>query len=263
MPIIKSREVVALYVHVPKSGGSSIAKLLREAGASISFLDREFDRNKSVEENWSVTSPQHCPGGALDQLFDSDFFDFSCAVVRNPVLRLQSAFLFQKYIKKTIPRSLSLDQFVCKILSSENLVHSFYDNHFLPQVSFFPTTIETKIFHYENSLEPVKKYLEESLRVKMGSVDSVHMNRSDRLLLDNIDFDLSLSNESVEIIKKLYEKDFSSFGYEDLEPTTDACMFRMKSNSKMVRKTIAAFFKLWIPPIVISGLKRVGIIPRS
>ena len=103
MPIIKVNSVLLYFSHIPKCGGSSVENFLAQFSDSIVFLDSKFLARKNT---WSSSSPQHIDGLSLNRLFkDKNFFDFYFAIVRDPISRYKSAFMFQKHIENKIPKS--------------------------------------------------------------------------------------------------------------------------------------------------------------
>lgn len=84
MPVVRYKDKICHFAHIPKCGGSSVEFYLKRSGAHVAFLDNSFVSSAKL---WNISSPQHVDGNSLSRLFPSSFFDFSFAVVRNPYTR--------------------------------------------------------------------------------------------------------------------------------------------------------------------------------
>jgi hypothetical protein len=97
MPIVRFKNKIVYFSHIPKCGGTSVENFLKIiTGTNLAFLNRNFYMDKNRQ--WSVASPQHIPGKDVSKLFPITFFDEFFAVTRNPLNRFYSAFIFQKHI---------------------------------------------------------------------------------------------------------------------------------------------------------------------
>ena len=213
MPIFKFRKKLILYSHIPKCAGQSIENYCQRLGAKIAFMDNDFCRHNFAGRAWNLTSPQHISGDALSRLFPKDFFDDSFAVVRDPIDRLRSAFKFQKYKEKKIKENITLSDFIKSDLGTCSRPLGLYDNHFLPQVELLVKKNSYKIFKLENGLLDVKKYLDNNLFFNDSDKKLKHIN----LGTYNIEFsheDTYVDDSSLEIISRIYKRDFEVFRYE-------------------------------------------------
>ena len=211
MPIFRYRDKLILFSHIPKCAGQSVENYCKKIGMKIAFLDNQF--NKSSSLSWCINSPQHITGFALSRLFTNDFFDFSFAVVRNPIDRLRSAFKFQKYKERKIKKNLTLSNFIRSDLELSSRYIGYFDNHFLPQVDLLMNKNSYKIFKLEEGLLEVKKYIDDIFLTSNLNINMEHINSS-KFDPNFIDEDNYIDDLSFEIIYSVYKKDFESFGYK-------------------------------------------------
>jgi len=209
MPIIKTKGLVIYFSHIPKCAGSSVETFLDNFCDAVVFLDRKFLSNKN---RWSLSSPQHIDGYSLKKIFNSrNFFDFYFAVVRDPISRFKSAFVFQKYIRKKIPGDLSINKFISLIIDKKILLYGYCDNHFLPMVDFLMPNARYKIFKLENGVTSLKKWFEETIYKDKIKFEILHENSTNNKIkeIEN----LRLTIKSLESLKIIYKKDFEAFKY--------------------------------------------------
>ncbi|WP_026377138.1 sulfotransferase family 2 domain-containing protein [Aestuariibacter salexigens] len=210
MPIIRYRNNIAYYAHVPKCGGSAIEAFLSEIdGLRLAFLDQKYVIEKR-SFNWNLTSPQHVDSESMRILFPEEFFDFQFVIVRNPLQKAISAFNWHKYIERNINRLMPLDFFIKNILPYYYKKKGWMDNHFLPQKDFILPNPHTKIFKLENNgVQEAKLFLMDRLALKKVSTSEKKVNKA----LKENKRDTKVSKKARDIVSKLYEKDYEEFGY--------------------------------------------------
>jgi hypothetical protein len=198
MPFFERQGILFLFIHIPKTGGTSIE-------AHFQKYSRMFFYNgiRPVPPIIKV-SPQHWPILTIRSIFGDDFCKESFTIVRNPFKRLESEYHFQrKYIWSGLS---SFDVWLKRSLEicRDDRFHA--DNHLRPQVEFIDSTV--RVYRYENGLESIKANIE----FLMGF-------QSDQQLPKMLSFEKSTtiewSKESIELVQKFYADDFKVFGYSD------------------------------------------------
>jgi hypothetical protein len=182
-----------LFVHIPKTAGSSISKIL-------------YDNNL---DNWSRAWPRHHdPYSYLKDVNKIDDSVFSFSVVRNPYTRTYSCY---KQYNKTNQTNISfakyLDNILNNIISLETpLLHypqSFYimDQNTL-QIS--------RLYKFENLKE-----LEDELGWELG-----FYNVGNYVVESYIE---DYTNKEINMVQDFYSSDFINFGYsKDFNQTLEA-----------------------------------------
>ena len=154
MPIINLNKKKILFIHIPKSAGSTIEDNIINNGISLTHLIRK--------NSTSVISPQHYTRNDYIKEFGVKYFDHSFAIIRDPVERFVSAFTFNSH---KISIFKSLNNFINDLKSNNFYVNKF-DNHFVPSSEFILN--DTKLFYLdEQIIENIKTYLEKILERKL------------------------------------------------------------------------------------------------
>ena len=208
MPVVRCKNQICHFAHIPKCGGSSIEIYMRSLGANLAFLDTGFFINPP-SIRWNISSPQHIDGENLSRLFPPKFFDFSFAVVRNPYLRLFSAFNFQMFKENKIDKQMDINEFIHSELEHAAKGIGSYDNHFKSQSSFLMPKLEYDIFKLENGLSEVKRYLDKRFFGVPVSLGIPHENSGVKVVKPP-----SLSKKSKNIVREIYKNDSANFKYE-------------------------------------------------
>lgn len=126
MPIFTKHK--AIFVHIPKTGGTSIEKAL---GLDKSVL--LYDTKKASH------SPQHYTVSELKKAVPKSLFSsyFKFAVTRHPVERLVSHFYWNPEIKpKTKERFVKLVDFAETCVESNSFDTVSFNDHLIPQVFY-------------------------------------------------------------------------------------------------------------------------------
>lgn len=183
-----------LFVHIPKTAGSSITKIL-------------YDNNL---DDWKREYPRHHdPYSYLSQANVIDDSVFSFAVVRNPYTRTYSCY---KQFNKANRTDISFLTYLNNILEKKISEHTPLLH--LPQ-SFYvvggKNNIQvTKLYKFENLKE-----LESDLNWDIGFYNIGNYTK-DQYAEEYTDL-------TIDIVNKLYAMDFEVFGYDmDFNATLEA-----------------------------------------
>lgn len=212
MPIIKKNGKVGYFAHIPKCGGSSIEHYCKQIGANLAFVDTQFVSHPAAQP-WNISSPQHIDGQSLSRLFPAEFFDFSFAVVRNPVERFISAFKFQLLVENTIAADRNINEFIAEDLASISITLGQFDNHFMPQSVFLMPNLEYKLFRFEEGFSKVKWYIDHRFLGTAAKVNMQHKNKGRDT--ESLDEQLKLTTSSLALLKEIYQADYEKFGFID------------------------------------------------
>lgn len=190
------QEKRCIFVHIPKTGGMSLA----------SGLFGEF--------------PYHYPAWQYRIIYGSRLFDeyFKFAIVRNPWDRLYSAYSFlesggwnrddARFFDENLARYDGFNDFVSRWLNETN-IYSYI--HFAPQHHFvFSRKGSLQIDHlgYFESLGDEYSYVADRLGVDDRTLP--HLNKTDR----KHGYRQAYNDTSIAKVSDLYGEDVSLFGYE-------------------------------------------------
>ncbi len=207
MPIFTKNNIYILYIHVPKTGGSSIERLFRKNKWEIFYLD---GGNKPGKLNRiRQCSPQHMHLEMLQTVFDLQKIDYIFMTVRHPVDRLVSEY---KMKMKPQQSGHKLTDWFDKALKSYIQNPCCFDNHLRPQSDFWYPSFD--VFKLENGYSHIIKELELRFNIDFEDKEIPH------ILARKID-DSELDPKLIEItdslksrIELFYRKDFNLFDYQ-------------------------------------------------
>ncbi|WP_298331226.1 sulfotransferase family 2 domain-containing protein [Asticcacaulis sp.] len=209
MPFFRYKDKTILFIHVPKTGGSTIEEWI-ETFADINLLQNNtvIGENPYGMPEILPCTPQHLMQSEIDKYF-TDRFDYTFTVVRNPYKRVESEFKFKQIIHKvlgTVPDQ-SFDEWVRTI--GDQFAHDPWarDNHLRPQHEFFDA--RARLFRFEEGLLNICRAVSEDIEAPAPDDRLSHV-------LDGSahNHEIVWSDEGRAHVKAFYREDFSKFGYD-------------------------------------------------
>lgn len=213
MPYFKSANI--LFIHIPKTGGTSVEKYFAmkfsmRLGADSLFMFLPKEVNISNEFDRSITL-QHQPCRTILKFKNALGVDINdktkiMTIVRNPYHRLVSGLIHNKLIRRTSNQK--------EVYNAINIfIGRKYDNHSLPQHQF---VINNKGSLIKDLIILRTEQLTDDMK-KLGYDDF----KSRELIgpISSSDYMQYLNADSIELINKFYDKDFSFFNYNKIIPS--------------------------------------------
>lgn len=205
MPVFLRDNFKVLFIHIPKTGGTSVEKTFLASGWDISYHHAHGSGPISIQET-RTCSPQHYHAEILELLFRAEKFELVFTITRHPVARFIS-----EYTRQTL-RQNTYDPTPAAIINwGENKFKQYQtnpfllDNHIRPQSEFLlPNTVCLKL---EDGLDHAFNLLDKKYQLRVDNLRK-HANRS------AIDIDPVQIDSSVEkMIEEFYSEDFINLGY--------------------------------------------------
>ncbi len=209
MPLYHINGKLILFMHIPKTGGTSVDTWLRGLGRPIlGSIGKEID--------WLPCVPQHLHAEALAKLVPHGTPDFAFAIVRHPEKRMISEFFHRHKDKRTrrigpYLRRRAFDEMTAEQMSRYFEVwqdrafakfrkHPFWDdNHVRPQ-SAFTDWPGLHVFRFEDGLQSVYDKVTGELGLPPeGEVPRLNESRK---------HDLILTERAKSRIRAFYARDF-------------------------------------------------------
>lgn len=176
MPLARIGGTVLFFVHIPKTGGTSVEAYLRAKGPVALHGTRA---------DWSRCTPQHIHRELYAELAPPAFYDHGFAILRDPKARLISEFRMRvepirpkfrpmgwarmaRNRAKGLPtyavrigrkvEFLDFDAWVERIFDAQRRDPYVKDNHIRPQVEFVDPA--HRLFRLEAGLDPVFRWID-------------------------------------------------------------------------------------------------------
>ncbi|HEY1709602.1 MAG TPA: sulfotransferase family 2 domain-containing protein [Rhizomicrobium sp.] len=204
MPAVSCRGKNILFVHIPRTGGTSIEHWLRELGTL-----RLFSHSVPV---FSRVTPQHLTANNIDELFGNSYFDYAFTVVRNPFDRIASEYRMrckraQEDVFKGGP---TLSTWLEKQVGAYEKNPFHLDNHLRPQWQFLQQRL--RVFRHEDGIETIIARVAGEIEVPIPATVGRHM------ATDDFDKPVKFDIPEVERVLALYGRDFEVLGYDKALP---------------------------------------------
>ncbi len=196
MPLFRFDKAVILFIHIPKTGGTSIEATLAAMGGRVALLS-------SSTHGYAKSTPQHMQAEALSDFVPEDFYDLRFAVVRDPQQRLVSEYKMRRAgrIKRGL-EVLSLDDWLAQTLNRYDKNAYVFDNHIRPQSDLIPTG--TDVFRFEEGLEPALAHVGRRVGRDVPEMPRIRQSHTDSV---------EVAPETARRIADFYHEDYARFGY--------------------------------------------------
>lgn len=207
MPVFRKDGVKVLFIHVPKTGGSSIERVFKASDYDTLYLD-----GRVGPKSWNHVrrcTPQHMHAAMLDMLFREERFDHVFMVVRDPVARLRSEYLWRNRNTEFEVDGRAVERWAKETLGQYRVNPFVYDNHIRPQVEFqLPSAT---VFRFEDGLESVIEHL--NLKWSLGIVTDLPRIREGHTTTNYSSKDVEVTPGLEERIREFYADDVERYGY--------------------------------------------------
>jgi hypothetical protein len=201
LPVFSRGDVTVLYVHVPRTGGTSVEKFFMHNG--FTRLMHSRDGLRTVLRVLSC-SPQHYHADLLKGVFRLERFDYTFMTVRHPVDRIKSEYElrwqrgserrpFDEWVEETLAR-YATDPYVL-------------DNHIRPQHEFLVPGSD--VYRVEDGLgDAWVELLSERSGIAFDT--RIVPGRYERPSSPEI----TVGERSLELLERFYAQDYATLGYE-------------------------------------------------
>jgi hypothetical protein len=206
VPVFTKDQISVLFVHIPKTGGSTIERVFKRSGWTIRL--RETKRSHSHLLPLRRCSPQHWHAALLEEMFVVDRFDLRFLVTRDPISRFRSEYLMRNHGN---PRTeaRALDEWAEQMLARYREDPYTLDNHLRPQVEF--QLPHAEVYRLEHGLESIVADLNE--RFDAGLTSEIPRAMASTAVAGVSSSQVQVSPALDATLREFYAEDFRQFGY--------------------------------------------------
>ncbi|TGN66234.1 hypothetical protein EXE59_21460 [Nocardioides eburneiflavus] len=206
MPVLLKAGIAALFVHVPKTGGTSIERFFVQNGWSLDW--RDGVAGEGTLNSYLKCSPQHVEARRLAELFRLEKFDLVFSTVREPIARFRSEYCMRNAADlRTDPDSV--DAWGESALAAYAADGFVFDNHLRPQHEFIVPG--ASVYRLEAGLQSMVEDL--NARFDLGLTGDLP-RASDREMENGVSSrDVVVSDRLEKRLRDLYARDFHDFEY--------------------------------------------------
>lgn len=206
MPVFTGQDKKILFVHVPKTGGSSVERLFANSGFKLTFVDRKVGRDSS---NWlRRCSPQHMHAEMLQLMFHLERFDLIFMTVREPLARFRSEYSMRhKHDLK--PDSALVDAWTQRAFRQYDKNPFRFDNHLRPQSQFLLPG--TEVYKLEHGLDRMAADLRDRFGLDLADEIPHRLARAKKSGIPSEKVEISPATE--QRVREFYREDYEQFGY--------------------------------------------------
>lgn len=203
MPLFTKDSRSIVFVHIPKTAGTSVESHFRANGWSMSFWSYARDEGRVASDQHLLYSELAARIPGMDEMY-------SFAIVRHPIKRLISEWRWQRWHQKRFKDTLS--EFVRRVADSLATDKVYWDNHWRPQSDFLAPGLDRIC-----KLEDLERDYPVVIAESGAGFDPLlpHENRSKTLFQKYLHwrFKNDLTDEDLKIVSEVYAEDFESLGY--------------------------------------------------
>jgi hypothetical protein len=204
MPLFRINNKNVLFIHVPKTGGTSIEYALSLL-SPMCFHSRDGKRLKSLlDGRFSRSLPlQHFHARLLEVCLDQNLIDYAFMVVRAPLARIISEYRHSR-ARGRLDAKMPFSQWLRFSLAAARFDPSFRNNHFRKQSDFY--CFGADVFQFEaglrNCLAPVA--------ARLGVNENLHLPHERA----SEPFPVRITSKDRKLIAETYAADYERFNYE-------------------------------------------------
>lgn len=206
MPVLHKAGTAVLFVHVPKTGGTSVERYFVQNGWTLDW--RDGVAGPGTANSYLKCSPQHVEARRLDEFFRLERFDAIFSTVREPIARFRSEYCM-RHVTDLRTDPASVESWAQSAFAAYDEDQFAFDNHLRPQHEFIVPG--ASVYRLEAGLEVMVEDLNE--RFGLGLMGELP-RASDRVVESGVPSrDVVVSDRLERLLRDFYAQDFVDFEY--------------------------------------------------
>lgn len=206
MPVFLKNGRAGLFIHVPKTGGTSIEDHFVNNNWQVSFRD-ETDGCGTLN-SFQMSSPQHMEANRLSRLFRLERFDFIFMVVREPISRFRSEYLMRNE-NHALPDATVVEAWSDEAFSACAVDPFAFDNHLRPQNEFAVSL--AVVYRFEDGIRSILDNLD--LRYDLNLEGEIPERNAGATLRGDRSAEIPISPTLARRLRRYYSDDYKKFHY--------------------------------------------------
>ena len=207
MPIFTRGDRAVLFVHVPKTGGTTLEKMMVGAGWEVGF--RATPRTHPAQARLHRVSPQHYHADLLAQTLRLDRFDTTFLVTRDPLARFRSEYAMRNKRHPEAGAAGHVEEWSRSIARRARRNPSVLDNHVRPQHEF--VLPGARVFRLEDGMGSIVRALNDDAGLGLSVDVPQHLLSGKDGRIASRDVQVTPAVERW--VRDFYARDYDLLGY--------------------------------------------------
>jgi hypothetical protein len=207
VPIFTRDDRAVLFVHVPKTGGTTLEKMMVGAGWEVGF--RATPRTHPAQAPLHRVSPQHYHADLLAQTLRLDRFDTTFVVTRDPLARFRSEYAMRNKRHAAAGTAAHVEEWTRSIARRVRRNPSVLDNHLRPQHEFLVPG--ARVFRLEDGMGAIVGALNEDAGLGLSHAVPQHLlsGRDGRIASRDVQVNAAVERW----VREFYARDYELLDY--------------------------------------------------
>jgi hypothetical protein len=207
VPIFTRDQRSVLFVHVPKTGGTTLERLLMQAGWEVGF--RATPRTHPDQIRLHRVSPQHYHAALLEQTLRLDRFDAIFLVTREPLARFRSEYAMRNKRKDGAGSAEHVEAWTRRVLGRARRDPCVLDNHLRPQHEFLVPGAQ--VFRLEDGMDSIVAAVNGAWDLGLSNDIPQHLSSGGDGRISSRD--VEVSGAVAASVREFYRRDHELLGY--------------------------------------------------
>ncbi|WP_022899303.1 sulfotransferase family 2 domain-containing protein [Humibacter albus] len=209
MPILQKSGRSVLFIHVPKAGGSAVEAAFKASGYTVPSSTLDGRNEPGSLNTLRRCSPQHMHAPMLRMNFRLHRFDAIFMVVRDPIERFRSEYLWRHRGTSPAIEADEVESWGLSRLRAYRRDNFVDDNHVRPQWQF--VVPKAVVYRLEDGLESA--FADLNHRFGLQIVPEARQVRTAQSATGRPSADVEISSRLQTALRRFYRRDYEQFGY--------------------------------------------------